>query len=132
MKKLRITVLFDRPEPPPPDQDYGEALKTYEEPEFEVAAGLKDLGHQVSLRQFLRQAIGEAWRRNLPGALIHDRDDLDRDRTRSLHDGRLQASNQQDQEWRPASQNQTSASAAARWCQCWPCGKTWAPLTFPA
>lgn len=52
MRKLRVTVLFDYPGPPPEDQDYSAYLKTMEEAEFEVAVGLRKLGHKVSLLGF--------------------------------------------------------------------------------
>lgn len=48
---MRITVLFDRAEPPR-DQDYTDELKAPEAPEFEVAVALRALGHDVMLLGF--------------------------------------------------------------------------------
>lgn len=48
---MRITVLFDRPDPPR-DPDYVEELKAPNAPEFEVTVALRALGHDARLLGF--------------------------------------------------------------------------------
>lgn len=58
MKKIKITILFDTPGPPPENQDYTEDLKVGEddiEVEYAVAKTLKRRGHEVMLLGFYDQ-----------------------------------------------------------------------------